>query len=294
MKTVTTIEEALRGASFNLRKAGVSQSRAEAEMLLAFCLKQSRLQLKLQQEDILEAANLKSFNAFVQRRCNGEPFAYIKGSKEYYGRNFIVNPAVLIPRPETEMIIDLALKACSLINRSSGRVVNCLDLGTGSGVLAITMATEIERIKIWAVDISKKSLLIAEQNARVMKVSDKITFCRGSYFDALVGLNHPRFDLIVSNPPYISKYELAELPQSIKNYEPVQALFGGEDGLDGYRQILAGVPGQINMPGALILEIGALQQKAVEELCRKTGLFKTVTTHLDLSGRPRVIEAVAT
>ncbi len=286
-----TVEEALRRASFYLRKAGIDQPRLEAEMLLALCLGLDRLQLRLRQENTLEAADRNGFNACVQRRCSGEPFAYIRGSKDFYGRCFAVNSHVLIPRPETEMIIDIAVRVSRKIAGTSGRDINCIDLGTGSGVLAVTMALEIVRIKVWAVDISEEALAIAEQNAVTLKADGKITFCPGNYFDALAGLAHPRFDLIISNPPYISEDDMAALPVDIKEYEPLKALLGGEDGLDSYRHILADAAGQINKPGALIMEIGDSQQKDVENMCLETGLFDSVNTHKDLAGRPRVVEA---
>jgi release factor glutamine methyltransferase len=287
-----TIEEALRRASFCLRKADIDQPRLEAEMLLAFCLGLDRLQLQLRQEYTLEAEDINRFNAFVQRRCSGEPFAYIRGSKDFYGRCFVVNSHVLIPRPETEMIIDIAVRMSRVMAGTSGRGINCLDLGTGSGVLAITMALEIDRINIWAVDVSEEALRVAGLNAGALKADEKITFCLGSYYDALAGLSHPGFDIIIANPPYISLREMVDLPVDVREYEPGQALCGGEDGLDGYRLILGGAAEYINRPGVLILEIGDSQQKAVERMCFETGLFDAVTTHKDLAGRPRAVEAI--
>jgi release factor glutamine methyltransferase len=288
---IGTVEEALRRASSCLRKAGLDQPRLEAEMLLALCLGLDRLQLKLRQDDTLEVADKKRFNAFVQRRCSGEPYAYIRGGKDFYGRFFNVNSHVLIPRPETEMIVDIAIRVTRVMAGKSEKVINCIDLGTGSGVLAITMALEIDQIKVWAVDISEEALAVAEHNACALKADQKIIFCCGSYLDALSGLSHPRFDLIISNPPYINGVAMAVLPLSIKNYEPAQALYGGVDGLDGYRHIIAHTARHINRPGALIMEIGDSQQKEVESMCIETGLFNSVTTHNDLAGRPRVVEA---
>jgi release factor glutamine methyltransferase len=288
---VDTVEEALRRASFYLRQAGVEQPRLEAEMLLANSLNIDRLQLRLRQENKLEVAVRKCFIDLVQRRCSGEPFAYIRGSKDFYGRCFVVNPHVLIPRPETEMIIDIAKNVSRALAGTSGRYINCLDLGTGSGVLAITMALEIDRINIWAVDVSEEALRVAELNAGNLKADQKITFCLGSYFDAITGVPHPRFNLIITNPPYISLREMDDLPVDVRNHEPRQALFGGDDGLDGYRAFLADIARYISNPGVLIMEIGESQQKAVENICTETGLFNSIITHKDLAGRPRVVEA---
>lgn len=286
-----TVEEALRRASFCLRKAGIDQPRLEAEMLLALCLGLDRLQLRLRQENTLKSEDRSLYTDFVKRRCSGEPFAYIRGSKDFYGRCFAVNSHVLIPRPESEMIIDIAVRVSSKVAGITERDINCIDLGTGSGVLAISMALEIDRLKMWAVDISEEALTVARQNACALNADEKITFCPGSYFDALSGLIHPRFDLIISNPPYISGLDIADLPVCIRKYEPLLALNGGQDGLDGYRQILAGAAGHINKPGALIMEIGASQQEDVERMCIETGLFDSVVTHKDLAGCPRVVEA---
>lgn len=285
------IEEALQRASFRLKDAGIEQSRAEAELLLAFCMQTERLQLYLMRTEIMSPEIDIVYRELVERRCSGEPAAYITGEKYFYGRRFLVNRAVLIPRPETEMVIESALKWSALQMKQGQTGINCIDLGTGSGILAITLAIQLPASSITAVDISAAALVQAGINAAEYSVEDKITWYRGSYFDALKDIRpKPFFNLVVSNPPYISSEEMANLPQQIKDHEPIEALHGGEDGLDSYRAILSKLAAYIQRPGLLLLEIGAGQKDRVEKLCLQTGLFRSINWRCDLAGHPRVME----
>lgn len=291
METLT-IEEALRRASFCLRQAGNEQPRLEAELLLSFCIGRDRLRLKLLQDKPLYDETRACYEETVNRRCTGEPLSYITGEKYFYGRPFSVNKNVLIPRPETEKIIEIAIGRFRVEENKKSLQFNCLDLGTGSGILAVTLAVEFPQWLFWAVDISKEALEIARCNARRLNVIDRIHFLQGNYFDALQGGKAMKFDLIVSNPPYVDQKAMSDLPADVKNFEPSIALNGGKEGLDDHQAIIAGLPGHINKPGLLLLEIGSNQWEAVDTICSQAGIFKSVVCHNDLAGLPRVVEGV--
>ncbi len=289
--TVTTTEEVLQRASFCLKKAGVHQPRSEAELILASLLKTDRLQLLVKSKHELTSGLLAKFQKSIRRRCSGEPLAYIIGEKHFYGYRFKVNKEVLIPRPETELLIERAINWSSAQQSKAQNALKCIDLGTGSGVLSVTLALKIPCIDIWAVDISKEALGQAKLNALEHRVENKITFLQGSYFSALQKIKpRPVFDLVVSNPPYISKSGIDNLPRCIKDHEPLQALFGGEDGLESYRTILRELPAYVHKSSLVLFEIGSDQKNAVEEICLKSKLFATTNWFYDLAGHPRVFE----
>jgi release factor glutamine methyltransferase len=289
--TGTTIEEALQGASFHLQQAALDQPRVEAELILASMMKLDRLQLILRREEEILPAVMELLQGAVKRRASGEPLAYITGEKYFYGLKFMVNRDVLIPRPETELIIDSALSWADSGRKSADSKISGLDLGTGSGILAITLALKLPGATFWALDLSAEALRTAQENALSHCVDSRITFRRGNYCAALSTVQpRPQFNLVVSNPPYISEKEYESLPRNVKNYEPALALDGGRDGLDGYRSILRGLPPYLQSSGLVLFEIGAAQQEAVEALCRYSGLFSEITWLYDLSGHPRVMQ----
>ena len=272
-----------------MKDAGIDEPRIEAELLLAFCMQLGRLQLYLARTDIIPPKIETAYRELIERRCFGEPFAYITGEKFFYGRRFLVNRHVLIPRPETELIVDSALQWSTL--KQEQKRIDSIDLGTGSGILAITLALELPKASITAVDISAAALVTARINAAQHRVENKIVFHCGHYFDALEAISpKPLYNLVVSNPPYISDVEMESLPQQIRGYEPNEALHGGEDGMDGYRAILKKLPDYIQSPGLLLLEVGAGQKEKVENLCRQTGLFRSINWRGDLAGHPRLLE----
>lgn len=289
--TARTIKEALEGASFWLRQAGIEQPRSEAEILLARLMNIDRLQLFLRRDEQLSPGIAALFQDAVERRCRQEPAAYITGEKHFYGHRFAVNRDVLIPRPETELLVESALEGANWLAGRLGRDTVCVDLGTGSGVIAVTLALLLPRADIWAVDHSKAALKVAGLNAAEHGVREKIHWLQGNYFEALDRLEpKPQFNLVVSNPPYLSSAELASLPRGVKDYEPVEALDGGADGLDGYRHILDRLEQYTAPPALLLLEVGANRSEEVEALCVQSGHFSSITWRYDLGGWPRVLE----
>jgi len=288
--SVETMEEALQRASFCLRNAQIDNPRREAELLLAWVIRRKPLQLLFERTHILSGDAATAFEEAVTRRCSGEPLAYITGEKEFFGLSFNVDPNVLVPRPETEFVLEAALEWVETRKFPFGRGISAVDLGTGSGILAVTLAHRLPEARIWAIDISEKALKVAAQNAACHSVSRQIVFCRGSYFQALKQLKpSPRFNLVVGNPPYVRSQDLATLLASVRDYEPALALDGGEDGLAGYRTLLRDFPRYLKSPGLLALEIGAGQAETLEGICRELNLFRSIAFRRDYQGWPRVL-----
>jgi release factor glutamine methyltransferase len=224
-----TVDEALRWGTNALQRCGIDNARLGAEVLLAHCLGWERTALYRERVYALTAADRACFEAMVARRGAHEPSAYLTGEREFWSLPFAVRPGVLIPRPETEWIVELALRyaPCFLQQRSRCRA---LDIGTGSGNIAIAVAASLDAVEVTALDISSEALAVARINAHACRVADRVRFIRG---DLLSPLNpqKARFDLLLSNPPYIAAEELPALPATVRCYEPREALDGGPDGL---------------------------------------------------------------
>lgn len=266
---------------------GVQSSRLDAELLLAHALDCRRLDLYLNPDKPVTEAERTRFKSLIRRRAAREPVAYIISEKEFYGRIFHVDRRVLIPRPETEALIETALKYAS--DRSVPHIV---DLGTGSGCIAVTLALEIPDTHLLAVDQSRDAIAVAIENSTRHDVADRILFREGNWFEPLTDLAAPKtIDLVVSNPPYIRHDELQKLQPEITRYEPRLALDGGSDGLQPYLQIASGAKYWLKSGGCLILEIGHDQGDAVRQILANTE-FGTISIFKDLAGLDRVIWAV--
>jgi release factor glutamine methyltransferase len=285
------IREVLKESSLCLRQAGLEHPLQEAETMLAYLMGIDRLQLFLNDDEPLPLEIADSCKQAVRRRSAGEPLAYIIGEKYFYGYRFAVNKNVLIPRPETELIVERAMHWTERMDRKKCDPIRAVDLGTGSGVLAVTLALVLNPESVWAIDCSENALKTATLNARLHNVEGQISFVQGNYFAALQKIKPlPLFNLVVANPPYVQSDQLSSLPDTVKNYEPVAALNGGEDGLDGYRAILSQLHQHVCRPALILFEIGADQKDAVEALCLESGLFDAVSWTYDLAGYPRVFE----
>lgn len=277
-----TIAKVLKFAALDFEKRGIDSPRVEAELLLGHELKMSRMQLLLDSTRPLGKEELARYRELIARRRGGEPSAYILGKREFYGREFKVDSRVLIPRPDTETLIDIALKrtkARSLTGRA-------LDIGTGSGIVAITFARERPTWQVTALDKSPDALELARQNALELGAIWGTRFLVSDLFSALAPSE--RFELIVSNPPYIPTAELSELAPDIRDFEPRMALDGGSDGLDFYRAIALAAPRYLTQGGVLGVEIGWNQGPAVAELFRSAG-FLDVEITKDYGRRDRVV-----
>lgn len=278
----------LRGVEL-LSRAGIDNARLDAEVLLGHALALSRTELYLRMEQRLSHNEESLFQALLERRSRHEPVAYITGVKEFWSLAFAVDRSVLVPRPETELLVEWALTRTRKIAR--GPALTILDLGTGSGAVAVALATELPKAQFWAVDISPGALAVARANAQRHGVESRMKFLAGDLFEPL---SEPKiqFDLIVSNPPYVSRRELAGLPAEIRAYEPAAALDGGHDGLDYYRRIIAGAPRFLAPGGSLLCEIGADQGCAVKELIEQSGGLESPAIYQDLAGKDRVAAAL--
>lgn len=223
-----------------------------------------------------------AFDARVARRVRREPMAYIRGTQEFYGREFLVGPGVLIPRPETELVVDEA-KAAALGRRTP----RLADIGTGSGCLAVTLALELPSATVVASDTSTEALTIARGNAAAHGVGARITFVETSYLNGVIG----GFDVIVANPPYVRESDRATLAPEVRDFEPSEALFAGEDGLRNIRAIAQAATTALKPGGVLVMEIGKGQARAVTAALDSTGLGGELTLRRDLQGIPRVAVA---
>ncbi len=267
-------------ASQMLANAGVDTARLDVEVLLAYACGVSRASLITGMDVPSDAAD--KFRQMIVRRVAREPIAYIIGSKEFFSREFEVTPAVLIPRPETEMLVEVALKF--LTTRPNSHV---LDIGTGSGAIAIAIAANAQRVQIKATDISQEALEVARRNAIRHRCADRVDFIVADLFP----VNASRFDLIVSNPPYVAEADLETLQPEIRLHEPRLALTDGADGLAFYRRIAAESRSRLSPDGAVMVEIGAGQASEVEALFRRAG-FSNIDAVRDLARIERVICAL--
>jgi release factor glutamine methyltransferase len=266
---MTDIRTLLRQASH------VLGDRLEAELLLAHALGVNRAWFFAHAEDVPVDADVASFDALVRRRADGEPVAYIVGCRDFWSLPLEVTPATLIPRPETELLVELALARLP----EGGSVV---DLGTGSGAIALAIAKERPDAQVTAVDASEAALEVARRNAAALGLQ-RVAFANGDWFAPLAG---QRFDLIVSNPPYIEADD-PHLAQGDLRFEPTTALASGQDGLDDIRRIAAAARGHLHAGGWLLVEHGWNQGEAVRGVFQTAG-FAEVSTVQDLEGRDRV------
>jgi release factor glutamine methyltransferase len=252
----------------------------EARLLLARCTGQTTALVAAFPERAVEGDAAARFRALAARRVAGEPVAYLLGEREFFSRTFAVSPAVLIPRHETEMLVQRALE----LARDIARPV-IADLGTGSGAIAVTLACELPGATLAAIDASTDALALARRNAAALGATG-VEFLSGSWYEPLVGRS---FDLIVANPPYIADGD-AHLRQGDLRFEPRAALDGGADGLAALRAVVAGAPRHLRPRGTLLVEHGFDQGAAVRDLLREAGLA-AIRTHRDLAGRERIGEA---
>lgn len=255
---VTVLEVIQRGAEF-LTKKGVESPRLQVELLLAHVLKMPRMQLYLSFARDLDASQVATVRKMVARRGQREPLQHIVGTAPFCGHEFRVNRHVLVPRPETEL---LAERAFEFLGRSTASPVTVLDFGTGSGCLAIAMAAKFPAAQVHAVDISPEALEVAKENASLAEAP--VQFHQGDGFTAIPG--DLRFDLIVSNPPYIPSAEIASLDPEVRDFDPRLALDGGLDGLEFYRKLAVWARGHLQPSGRLMIEFGEGQAPSIESL----------------------------
>lgn len=294
-----------------LEAAGIENARFEAQLLLAMTLGVSRSSIVAQTYPAPCEAQQTRFADLVRQRSERIPMAYLRGSQEFYGREFLVTPAVLVPRPETELLVEKILMLLNekvtqkeeLIQKEESTTedtskkglqrqnpVLLADVGTGSGCIPVSILGEQTNLRALAFDLSEEALGVARQNAAGNGVGDRIRFVQG---DLLTGARGGSFDIIVSNPPYIPSSEIASLQKEVSVYEPRLALDGGTDGLDIYRRLIVQAYQALKSPGWLALEVGCGQADDVAVLLRQAG-YEAIQTSIDLAGIARVVQGQKT
>ena len=281
-----------------LNGAGIESAKHDAGALLCFATGFDRHQILLDRDSDVDERQSELYLGLVRRRGGGEPLQYITGEQYFMGHRFAVNPSVLIPRPETEM---LAEKAIAYIKAriGAGQAIRVLDLCTGSGVLAISIAKACPSVKVTASDISEQALLTAKKNALELGVQERVEFIKSDLFEA-IGLGSTalpgrgaiknKYGLIVTNPPYIRTGDLAGLQREIKDHEPLEALDGGADGLEYYRRIATDAQAHLDEKGMLMAEIGCDQAQAAACIFKIAG-FAVIEIFQDLAGHDRILTA---
>jgi release factor glutamine methyltransferase len=275
-----TLIEILRLSTTYLGDHGSPSARLDAELLCAEALGLRRIDLYLQFDRPLDEQELTSIRELIRRRGKGEPVAYITGTREFYGRPFTVTPAVLIPRPDTETLVQQAI---AYLRDRPGAELRVADLGTGSGCIAITLGAEVPGMRVFATDVSAAALEVARGNALALGI--EVEFVECSWADALEGA----FDLIVSNPPYVTTAELAAVDRDVRDFEPRGALVGGDDGLDAYRALLTSIRDHVSA-ARLMVEVDPRHADAVTALVGETFAGAVLSPVHDLTGRTRVLD----
>ena len=278
-----TIIKLLTWTASYFRDRGIDSPRLTAEILLARAMGAGRIDLYLRYDQPLSADELVKFKHMIIRRAGREPVAYITGEKEFFGRGFSVSPHVLIPRPETEILVETAM---GLLPENPVRPMRVLDAGTGSGAIVVSLALARPGHQYLASDISMEALAVAARNARAHGVKEKISFFAGDWL-APIPSGFKAF-LIVSNPPYIPSAEIPLLEPEVRAHEPIAALDRASDGLSAIRRMIDCAPECLMDGGHLLLEIGYDQKEAVACLARESGRFSEISFVRDLAGIERV------
>jgi len=286
------IRDALKRGCEVLEGAGSESPRLDAQVLLLAVLREERTVLVSHPERELASQEEQLYNQYISERALGKPVSYITGVKEFMGLEFAVNEAVLIPRPETELLVEEAVKELEAISREAEAVPRVLDLCTGSGAIAVSIRHFVPQAEVTATDLSEEALKVARENAERLTAGG-IRFLQGDLFEAFSDFQSPGFglfNLIVSNPPYIPAKVIDGLMPDVKDYEPRLALDGGADGLDIYRRLIPQAAEDLAPGGILLLEIGHDQGETVPDLCRQAGLGN-IAVLKDLAGLDRVVRA---
>jgi release factor glutamine methyltransferase len=301
-----TILELIQWTTGFFQSKGIQSPRLTAELLLAHALGIERISLYIHYDKPLNPQELATFKELIQRRVQGEPAQYLIGKQEFWSMEFTVTPDVLIPRPETELLVETVLRLlkkhgvqgaeqgaestlCSLPHVPRFKSLTIADIGTGSGNIAIALAKELRECRVYASDISESALQIARYNAKkLLESPDKITFLKGDLLQPLDGL---KFNAILSNLPYISEIDYVKLAPEVNRYEPKIALLGGKDGLIYYRRLLSTITEYLSEEGYLLLEIGFGQRDPILQMLTRTHFLTLHEVVKDYAGIDRVVVA---
>jgi release factor glutamine methyltransferase len=286
---VWTIKKLLDWMVSHFTEKGVDSPRLTAELLLSFVLKTERIELYMHFDQPIKKPQLDKLHSLIKRCLQNEPVQYLTGRTEFYSLSLKVAPACLIPRPETELLVE---RAVEFLRSRTGTQYVC-DLCTGCGCIAVAIAKNFADAKIIATDICDKALTVAAENIKKYEFDRRIELLQGDLFEPIISqLDVKEFDLIVCNPPYVSGAEYEKLGMKVKNHEPKLALDGGTDGLDAYRRIAADIGSHLKKDGALLLEIGFMQGQEVKKLLEDTNAFGLVKVEKDFNNNDRIITAI--
>lgn len=280
-----TIEKARAWAMDAFKRAGVESPVLSSDLLLGFVAGCDRVYVLSHAEENLPEGAWEHYRSLVLRHSKGEPLQYLTGEREFYGLDFHVTPAVLIPRPETEILVEAAI---AIIRKRPGSDRMFADVGTGSGCIAVSVAHEVPSSRGWATDISGRALEIAYRNALRHNVSERIQFVRTDLLECFC--REPVFDMVLSNPPYVPLEEYNTLPAGVRDYEPRRALSGGRDGLDFYRRLAPAAGPRLKPGGYILFEAGSGQADGIGRVIEEEGLVLQDILN-DLQGIPRCLIA---
>ena len=280
-----TVQRVLDWTAGHLESRGCDSPRLDAEILLAHARGCDRVQLYTQYAEELTADQRSRMRDLVPRRADRVPVAYLVGHREFFSLDFRVTPDVLIPRPDTETLV------VELLERARGmQSPQILDVGVGSGCIAVAAAVNLPAARVTAIDVSEAALAVARENAETHGVANRVTFLHGDLFAPLDG--DQRFDFVVSNPPYVADAEVDELEPEVSRHEPRLALVAGDDGLDVIRRLISEAPAHLNVGGCLMMEISPEQSEPVRDLLVQTSAFSDITVARDLARSDRAVIAM--
>jgi release factor glutamine methyltransferase len=288
MKKQWTILELLKEGILYLEKKGVTTPRLDAELLLAHCLRKERINLYIDYDSPVNEKELSCFRGLILRRVNREPVAYLIGHREFWSLKLTVNKDVLIPRPETEILVEQAIEILKPLCNDN-KHIQVLEIGTGSGAISAALAKEVDGIILYTTDISPAALEVARRNIERCGFLNRVRFACGR--DVALFKCDGIFDMLVANPPYITSDEIEELEPEIKNHEPRHAFNGGKDGLDFYRLCIPKISAVLKKNAWVIFEIGAGQAEAVSAMFHKTSAYMNVRIAKDYAGYERAVLA---
>jgi release factor glutamine methyltransferase len=283
-----TIQKLLNWVTQYLTEKHIDSPRLNAELLLSHVLQLKRIELYTQYNQPVTGQDLEKLRELVKRAGGHEPIAYLVGKTEFYSMEIIVTPDCMIPRPETELLVQRAIE---FLRTRSGTQFVC-DLCTGSGCIAVAIAKNYPNARIIATDICDAALAVAAKNIEMHQLQDKIKLLSGDLFEPIIPqLDTGKCDLIVCNPPYVSSSEYEKLDKNVKDYEPRLALFAGDDGMDIYKRIIEKVDQFLKPNGALIMEIGYSQGQAIKEMLEPNGIFADIKIEKDFHNNDRIVSA---
>lgn len=285
---VWTIGRLLKWTEQYFAKAGLDSPRLDAEVLLSYVLKKERIFLYVHFDQPLEAEELASYKECIKKRAAHQPVAYITGQKEFMGLSFKVTAATLIPRPDTEILVEAVVQRL----KAGGEESLIADIGTGTGAICLSLLNYLPKLQAMTVDISPEALEVAKENAHFLGLEQRIEFIHGDMLEPLKSENRElagRLSAIVSNPPYIPRADIARLEADVRAFEPMSALDGGEDGLDFYRRLLADGAELLAAGGFLALEVGIEQAQLIRNIAAKLPQWYNCEIIRDLAGIERVV-----